>query len=83
MAGHRRAKGDPVATKKRAASRRARMLDALGAACTPAGQITAVTEYARATATDLPELAASGLATEIVTTVQALTDRYLKQEGRL
>ena len=83
MAGHRRAKGDPVATKKRAQSRRVRMLDALGAASTPAGQITAVTEYARASAVDLGEQAASGLATEVVAAVQAITDRYLTKEGRL
>lgn len=83
MAGHRRTKGDPVATKKRAASRRTRMLDALGAASTAAGQITAVTEYARASAADLPEQASTALATEIVTTVRTITDRVLTKEGRL
>lgn len=83
MAGHRRTKGEPLATAKRAASRRTRMLDALGAASTPAGQITAVTEYARASAVDLPELAAATLATEIVTAVRTITDRVLAKEGRL
>ncbi len=83
MAGHRRAKGDPVATKKRAGSRRVRMLDALGAATTAAGQITAVTEYARASAADLPEQPATVLASEIVTAVQTITDRVLAAEGRL
>lgn len=83
MAGHRRTKGDPLATKKRAQNRRTRMLDALGAASSPAAQITAVTEYARASAVDLPEQPASGLAMEIVTAVRTITDRVLTKEGRL
>ena len=83
MAGHRRSKGDPVASKKRAATRRVRMLDALGAASTAAGQITAVFEYARASAVDLPEQASTALAAEIVTTVRTITDRVLAKEGRL
>ena len=83
MAGHRRATGDPLQKVKKARSRRATFIEALGRASTPVEQITAVDEYVRAAVKDLSPEAASRLAADTVEIVRTITDRVLKEVGWL
>lgn len=75
MAGHRRGTGRPTRAQTRADRRRLLLASRLGRARSPAEQLAAAADYARAVLTDLPPAAADLLARELVAALTTAADR--------